>query len=85
MELCGSKVQPQHGNFISGVANPEIVYMLIRFQVISIDGFLFLKKTLFLIEHLLNFKSKVSEFLLTKQNKPMLNKHGTSISLKLFN
>ena len=27
--------------FISGVANPKIVYMLIRFQVIYIDGFLF--------------------------------------------
>ena len=80
MELCGSKVQPQHENFISGVANPKIVYMLIRFQVIYIDGFLFKKKTLFLTEHLLNFKRKVSEFLLTKQNKP-----GTSVSLKLFN
>ena len=28
MELCGSQVHlaPSHGNFISGVANPEIVY-----------------------------------------------------------
>ena len=32
MELCGSKVQLAlpHGNFI-GVANPEIVYMLLLF------------------------------------------------------
>ena len=39
MELCGSKVQlaPPHENFISGVANPEIVYMLPLFQVLCID------------------------------------------------
>ena len=39
MELCGSKVQlgPLHGNFISGVANPKIGYMLLRFQIFCID------------------------------------------------
>ena len=31
------------------------------------------------------FKRNVSEFLLIKQNRPTLNKHGTSVSLKLFN
>ena len=31
MELCGSKVQlaPPHRNFISGIANSEIVYLFI--------------------------------------------------------
>ena len=38
MELCGPKVQlaPPDGNFINGVANPEIVYMLLRFQILCI-------------------------------------------------
>ena len=38
IELCGPKVQlaPPHGNFINGVANPEIVYMLLRFQIFCI-------------------------------------------------
>ena len=31
------------------------------------------------------FEKKVSESLLTKQNRPTLNKPGTSVSLKLFN
>ena len=30
------------------------------------------------------FKRKVSESLFTKQNRPTLNKHGTSVPLKLF-
>ena len=36
VELCGPRVQlaPPHGNFINGVANPEIVYMLLRFQIL---------------------------------------------------
>ena len=39
LELYGSKVQlgPPHRNFISGIANPETVYMLLRFQILSID------------------------------------------------
>ena len=39
IELCGSKVQlaPLHGNFISVVANPKIVYMLLFFQILCID------------------------------------------------
>ena len=41
MELCGSKIQlaPPHGNFINGVANPEMVYMLLLFQILCIDLF----------------------------------------------
>ena len=31
------------------------------------------------------FKRKVSESLFIKQNRPTLNKHGTSVPLKLFN
>ena len=31
------------------------------------------------------FKRKVSESLFTKQNRPTLNRHGTSVLLKLFN
>ena len=48
MELCGSRVQlaPPHGNFINGVANPEIVYMLLCFQILCIDWFFFKKKRL---------------------------------------
>ena len=55
MELYESKVklaQP-HGNFINGVANPEIVYTLLLFQILCIDWF-FLKKTLSLNENSLN-------------------------------
>ena len=39
MELCGSKVQltPLHRNLINGFANPEIVYMLLLFQILCID------------------------------------------------
>ena len=58
MELCGSKVQlgAPHGNFISGVANPEIVYMLLRFPIMCIDRiFFFFEKKLTLTESLLNF------------------------------
>ena len=43
-----------HGNFINGVGNPKIVYMLLLFQIICIDWF-FLKKTLTLTENSLNF------------------------------
>ena len=34
-----TKVQlaPPHGNFISGAANPEIVYMLLLFRILCID------------------------------------------------
>ena len=34
-----TKVQlaPPHGNFIIGVTNPEIFYMLLLFQIICID------------------------------------------------
>ena len=37
MELCRSKVQlaPLHGNVINGVADPEIVYMLLLFQILN--------------------------------------------------
>ena len=31
------------------------------------------------------FKRKVSESLFIKQNRPTLNKHGTSVPLRLFN
>ena len=46
MEFCVCKVQlaPSHGNFISGVAKPEIVYMLPRFQILCIDWFFFFLK-----------------------------------------
>ena len=56
MDLCGSKVHlasPQ-GNFINGVTNPEMVYMLLLFHILCIDRFFF-KKTLTLTENLLNF------------------------------
>ena len=55
MELCGSKAQLElpHGKFISGVANPQIVYMLPHLQILDIDWFK--KKTLTLTENLLNF------------------------------
>ena len=60
MELCESKAQlvPLHGNFISGVANPEIVYMLLRFQIVCIDWFFFFffLKRLLWQKNLLNFK-----------------------------
>ena len=41
MKLCRSKVQlaPPHGNFINGVANPEIVYTLLLFQILCIDWY----------------------------------------------
>ena len=35
--------------------------------------------------HNRKFKKKVSESLFIKQNRPTLNKHGTSVPLKLFN
>ena len=49
IELCGSKVQlaPLQGNFINGVAKPEIVCMLLLFQILCIDGFYFLKKNIY--------------------------------------
>ena len=31
------------------------------------------------------FKRKISESLFIKQNRPTLNKHGTSVPLNLFN
>ena len=31
-----SPIAPPHGNFVNGVANPEIVYMLLRFQMLFI-------------------------------------------------
>ena len=54
MEFCVCKVQlaPPHGNFISGVANPEIVYMLPRFQILCID---WKNPPLTLTENLLDF------------------------------
>ena len=60
MELCQSKVQlaPPHGNFFRGVPNSELVYILLRFQILCIDwfSFFFLKeKPLTLAENLLNF------------------------------
>ena len=33
-----------HGNFINGVANPKIVYMLLLFQILCIDFFFKKKK-----------------------------------------
>ena len=35
--------------------------------------------------HNRKFTRKVSEYLFIKQNRPTLNKHGTSVPLKLFN
>ena len=64
MEFGGCKVQLEflHENFISDVANPEILYMLLRFQILFIDFFIdfywfFSKKnkTFTLTENLLNF------------------------------
>ena len=57
MELCRSEVPLAHpqGNFISGVANAETVYMLLRFQVPCIDWFFFFFKTLTFTENLLKF------------------------------
>ena len=45
MELCGSKVQmaQPHGNLINGFAKPEIVYMLLLFQILCIDWYFFKK------------------------------------------
>ena len=39
MELCRTKDQlaPPHGNFFRGVPNSELVYMLLRFQILCID------------------------------------------------
>ena len=31
-----SPIAPPHGNFVNGVANPEIVYILLRFQMLFI-------------------------------------------------
>ena len=44
-EVSGSKVQLAlpHGSFTSGVTNPEIVYMLLRFQILCIDCFFLFK------------------------------------------
>ena len=44
------ELRTPHGNFLSGVANPEIVYMLLRFQILCTDWFF---KTLTLTEHFL--------------------------------
>ena len=43
-----------HGNFISSFANPEIIYMQLRFQILCIDWFFQKKNSL--TEYLLNFK-----------------------------
>ena len=32
-----SSTSTPHGSFISGVVNPEIVYMLLRFQILCVD------------------------------------------------
>ena len=55
MELLESQLQlgSPHENFISGVAHPEIVYMLVHFQILCIDRFFKKKKkalTLILME-----------------------------------
>ena len=46
MKLCWCKAQlaPPHRNCINGVANPEAVYMLLRFQILCIDRFFFFFK-----------------------------------------
>ena len=33
----GEQLVPQHGNFINGVASSEVVYMLLRFQILCIN------------------------------------------------
>ena len=40
-EVSASKAQPAppHRNVVNGVANPEIVYMLLLFQILCIDWF----------------------------------------------
>ena len=48
MELSLPKVEltSPHGNFINGTANPEIVYILLSFKMLSIDCFFFKKRRL---------------------------------------
>ena len=55
-ELYGSKVQfaPPHGNFINCVANPEITYKLLLFQILLTDTFLN-KKNAYFDRNLLHF------------------------------
>ena len=55
-ELYGSKVQfaPPHGNFINCVANPEITYKLLLFQILLTDTFLN-KKNAYFDKNLLHF------------------------------
>ena len=33
----GEQLVPLHGNFINGVASSEVVYMLLRFQILCIN------------------------------------------------
>ena len=55
-ELYGPKVQfaPPHGNFINCVANPEITYKLLLFQILLTDTFLN-KKNAYFDRNLLHF------------------------------
>ena len=59
MELCQSKAQlaPPHGNPINGAANPEIVYMLLLFQILCIDWFYFFLKYVY-------FERKFTKYLM---------------------
>ena len=48
---------------------------------VTLDNFTFLSSGY----HNRKFKSKISESLFIKCNRPLLNKRGTSVPLKLFN
>ena len=45
-DFHGVQLALPHGNLINGVANPEIVYMLLLFQILCIDFFFKKKKRL---------------------------------------
>ena len=49
MESWGYNIQLAlpHGNFISDLANPEIVYMLLLFQILCIDWLYFFRKNVY--------------------------------------
>ena len=55
--------------------------MAANHSTVTLDDFTVLRSGY----HNRKFKKKVSESLFIKQNRPTLNKHGTSVPLKLFN
>ena len=55
--------------------------MVVNHPTVSLDDFTVLGHG----DRNRKFKRKVSQSLFIKQNRPTLNKHGTSVPLKLFN